>query len=136
MNDESESRNQYVSLADAVIRDATDDFELLPGEVSRQQLLATTLYASIIEMTCDGIVLLGQQSTASLGSIVKAVLESYADLCAAIDDGHYADRLQATFYKEKERLIKAIIKRPDSPFIANMASTMDSVSERISVKNA
>lgn len=136
MNDEFESRDLYVSLSDAVLRDATDDVELLPNDSSRQRRVATTLYVSLIEMACDCIVLLEQPSSASVGSILKLVLESYADLCAVLLDDQYADRMQATFYKERQRLIKGALKHPASPFSADLTARLDISAERVSLKNA
>ena len=89
-------------------------------EADPQKLAVACIYASIIQSARDCLVLLEKRSGPTVTCVLRSIVESYVDLCAAIIDGKYIDRMMATFYSEKQRMLKSFGRGEDKFFDAEM----------------
>lgn len=89
-----------------------------------QHLAAICLYATIFQSIGECYKLLAEP-TVTVPSIMRAVLESYADLCAVTQDRTYPKRMLATLHEEQRKHLEDVIRRPENPFHAQTALKMD-----------
>jgi hypothetical protein len=90
------------------------------------------IYATIIKASSECLLLLSQP-TISTGGILRGIVESWADLSAVIKDGHYVNRMLATFYVEKLRYMKSMISAPLNPHFVDMVKHLDPQTEKLKV---
>jgi len=89
-------------------------------KVDAQKLAVACIHASIMQSARDCLVLLEKRSGSSAACLLRSIVESYVDLCATIIDAKYMDRMMATFYQEKHRMLKSFGRGEDILFDADM----------------
>jgi hypothetical protein len=85
-------------------------------EEDPQKRAVASIYASIIQSAGDCMVLLERLSGSTVACLLRRIVESYVDMCAAIIDGKYIDRMMATFYSEKRRILQSFGRGEDIQF--------------------
>jgi hypothetical protein len=70
---------------------------------------------------------------AGIGGMLRSIVESYADLCATINEKDYVKRLIATFYQEKLRLMRNMRRAPTNAFHEDLAKHFDTDAEQAKV---
>jgi hypothetical protein len=89
-----------------------------------QHLAAICLYATIFQSIGECYRLL-DQPTVTVPGIMRGILESYADLCAVIQDPAYPKKMLATLHEEQRKHLVDLIKQPQNPFHAETATKID-----------
>src|ERR1039458_483097 len=85
-----------------------------------QKLAVACMCAAIIQSARDCMILLEKRSGSTAACLLRSIVESYVDLCAAILDGKYIDRMMATFHSEKQRMLKSFGRGEDILFDAEI----------------
>jgi hypothetical protein len=90
-----------------------------------QHLAAICLYATIFQSVSDCFRLVEEPATVAVPIIMRSMLESYADLCAVIQDRDYPKKMLATFHQEQRKHLEDMLKFPGNPFHADVATHID-----------
>lgn len=132
---------EYRRLATEALEESNRDMHriLLYTEASRdkadpQKLAVACIYAATIQSARDCLILLGKRSGSTVACLLRSIVESYVDLCAAIIDEKYIDRMMATFYQEKRRMLKSFGRGEDiffDPDIPDPTAELDNVSAEL-----
>jgi hypothetical protein len=121
---------QYRGILDGLLRDATADLLSLKFDGRHaHHLAAVAIYATILQSVGECATIARDPTTITIGTVVRSVLESYADLCAVISDVGYIERLLATLINEKRRLLASMIRSPDNPFHEDLAMSIDAAAD-------
>jgi hypothetical protein len=117
---------EYSRLATEALEESNRDLHriLLYAEdpqdkADPQKLAVACMCAAIIQSARDCMILLEKRSGSTVACLLRSIVESYVDLCAAIIDGKYIERMMATFYSEKERMLKSFGRGEDVLFDAD-----------------
>jgi hypothetical protein len=94
-----------------------------------QHLAAICLYATILQSVSDCYRLMEGPATVTVPGIMRSLLESYADLCAVIQDPAYPKKMLSTFYEEQRKHFEDVLKSPRNPFHADVATHIDPVAK-------
>lgn len=100
-----------------------------------QHLAAICLYATIFQSIGECYRLM-DQPTVTVPGTMRSILESYADLCAVIQDREYPKKMLATLHKEQKRHLEDVIKEPQNPFHAKVATKIDPKEKLAEATNA
>ncbi len=87
-----------------------------------QQLYASCLYATILEIIMSCLTLEKGQQLITIPILLRSLSEAYLDLVNLINDESYYDRMLATFLEEEIRLLKNIknsLGNESNPFLVN-----------------
>jgi hypothetical protein len=109
-------------LLEQVLADAEQDVMHLG--VSVDDAAAVAGYFTIVQSAFECALLL-QQPTITVGGVLRGLMESYADLRALITVPHYDERMLATFYDQKRRLYRDMLKDATNPYHADLAKQHD-----------
>lgn len=112
----------YRQLLGEVLADAEQDVTHLG--VSVDDTATVAVYFTIVQSACECSLLL-QQPTITVGGVMRSVFESYADLCAMITVPNYDFRMLATFYDQKCKLYRDMLRDPLNPYHADLAKQHD-----------
>jgi hypothetical protein len=112
----------YRQLLGEVLADAEQDVTHLG--VSVEDTATVAVYFTIVQSACECSLLL-QQPTITVGGVMRSVFESYADLCAMITVPNYDFRMLATFYDQKCKLYRDMLRDPLNPYHADLAKQHD-----------
>jgi hypothetical protein len=125
---------EYRRLVAEVLDDSVRDMShMLFDKEDAQHSCLATIYATIIQSARDCMIVLSQPSVTAVGGMLRSIVESYADLCATINDKDYVKRLIATFYQEKLRLMRNMRRAPTNAFHEDLAKHFDTDAEQVKV---
>jgi Family of unknown function (DUF5677) len=117
---------RYHELVIHVVDRSSQDLGLIAFEKEDgRQLVLACLYATIVQSTRECLYLMSQP-TIAVPTILRSILESYADLRGLIEDRDHALRMFATFESEKRRLLERMIDSPANPYLRDIALQLDS----------
>jgi hypothetical protein len=123
----------------AKLEDAKRFHQLLTGTVNRlsqdvgvivfqkrngQHFVLACLYATIIQSTRECLNLMSEP-TITLPTILRSILEAYADLRAILKDADHGQRILATFHAEKRRHLKGMIASSGNPYHQVITQQLD-----------
>jgi hypothetical protein len=89
-----------------------------------QHLAAICLYATIFQSVSDCYRLMEESATVGVPGMMRSMLESYADLCAVIQNANYPKKMLATFRDEQRKHLEDMLRFPSNPFHADVATTL------------
>jgi hypothetical protein len=115
--------DEYRRLLGLILADAEHDHLQLGGG-GEQNAPPIAVYLTILQSANEAALLL-QQPTITTGGILRGILESYADLCALVIAPDYAARMLATFYEEKCKLYRDMLRDPTNIYHADVAQHHD-----------
>jgi hypothetical protein len=122
---------EYRRLVAEVLDDSLRDMRvMLFDKEDAQHSCLATIYATIVQSAHDCMIVLSQPSVTAIGGMLRSIVESYADLCATINDRDYVKRLLATFYQEKLRLVGNMRRSPTNAFHEDLAKHFDTDAEQ------
>lgn len=102
---------------------------------SSQHLAAICLYATIFQSVSECYKLI-EEPTVAVPGILRSVLESYADLCAVIQNPDYTKKMLATFHDEQRKHLEDMIRSPANPFHADVAAHINPTTKLAEIQNA
>jgi hypothetical protein len=123
--------SQHAALKKA-IDDCMSDMPSAPLDTAdTQQLIASCIFATILQTATECCDLMEKSTSVTcVGGMIRGALESYADLCALINDQNYALRMTATFFKERKRLAKNMrASKGGNPHHESLAKRVDAEKE-------
>jgi hypothetical protein len=121
---------QYRQLVVDALATSNADLAQIPfNREDPQQLAVAVIYATIIEAGVECALLFQQSVATSAPTVLRSMLESFADLCATIKDRRYLERMLVTFDHERSRLLKDMLRSPGNPFHVEMSKSMDAKKE-------
>jgi hypothetical protein len=121
---------QFRALLTDTLNHSTTDLQHLHFDKQRpQHVTIACIYATIIQSSHECLVLLSSP-TITVGTVLRGIVESWADLSAVIKDAKYVQRMLATFYVEKLRYMVNMILTPTNPFFVDMAKHLDPKAEK------
>lgn len=130
----SEDAKRFHELLARTIDRLSQDLGLLVFQKQNgQHLIVACLYSTIIQSTRESLWLMAQP-TITLPSILRSVVEAYADLRATIIDVDHGQRIIATFEAEKRRHLRSMINSSDNPYHNDAAQHIDPHSELTKVE--
>ena len=111
-------------LTDAITASTQDMHHMRFTKEDLQHQAVVTIYATIVQSCRECVTVLAQPSVAA-GGMIRSVVESYADLCAAIRDPGYVENMHATLFFETLRLLRNMVRTPDNPFHGDLSTKID-----------
>ena len=117
--------DSFRTLLAQAMSEAVADLPALKFNDDPQQLAVAAIYATILQSTDECLLLLNRSSVTSVGSIIRSMLESFADLCAVIAEPTYVERMLATFEDQKLRLLKNMSRSRSDEFYKDLAGQLD-----------
>jgi hypothetical protein len=126
---------EYHRLTKQAIDESLRDMRVMLFDKEHpQHLNVVCIYATIVQSACECMVLLEKSSSiTAVAGMLRSIVESYADLCASIAHPRYVERMIATFYDQKLRLLASMRRSPDNPFHSDMAKQLDPQAEHTKV---
>ena len=119
---DAQTITSFRALLEQVLADAEQDVTHLG--VSVDDAAAVAVYFTIVQSSFECALLL-QQPTITVAAVLRGLMESYADLRALINVPHYDARMLATFYDQKCRLYRDMLKDPTNPYHADLSKKHD-----------
>src|SRR5271166_5665704 len=117
--------DQFRQLLTNTLEASTQDMRHIRFEKEDPQHLAVVcIYATVVQSTRECVVLLAHP-TVAVGGMIRSIVESYADMCAAIDDSGYVENMLATFYAQSLSLLNNMIRAPTNPFHGDLGKKLD-----------
>jgi hypothetical protein len=108
---------------------ATLDLTALSFRTDKTQHLALAcLYSTILQSVTECVTLLSKP-TITVPAVIRTIVESYADLCALVKDKRHANRMLATFCKEKKRHLTSMLNSPDNVYHKDVATKINATVE-------
>jgi hypothetical protein len=118
--------SRYQEMLQEILRDAEQDFDHLTFSAESGVLGAVYLTIMQSAAECAGLL---NRPTITVGSVLRGILESFADLCALVQAPSYVRRMLATFYDQKRVLYTDMLRDPANPFHADLAQRCDPAAE-------
>jgi hypothetical protein len=119
-----DAKNFHELLSRTVDRLSRDLGLVVFRKQNGQHLILACLYSTIMQSSRECLLLM-MQPTITLPSVLRSVVEAYADLRAMIIDVDHGQRIIATFEKEKRRHLRSMINSTDNPYHLDVAQHID-----------
>ena len=119
-------------LADDCMRDAS----LLKFDKKHpHQLYPVCIYGTIVEISFGCLALVEKRQLTALPTLLRSLLEAYADFQSCLKDPDYFNSMYASFLKEKLRLLKKVIATPESPYLKGIVQSVDMLAEKATLND-
>ena len=118
--------NDLIPLLLQVRDDAIRDISLLTFDKQHpQHLYAICLYATILEIAYESLLLVEKRRFITLPTLMRSLLEAYADFLNTLEKPEYFKNMYASFLKQKLDLVRKAKKNPDNPYLKDVVESVD-----------
>lgn len=134
MNPTEDHVKQYRALLAEALDKCRVDIDTLAFRDDATTFALSIVYATLLEQAAGCQTLLDARKTAAVGAVLRSIVESFADLSALVRSPNYVDRVVATAYESKRRLLRQVAKAPVADHLRGIASGLNADAELAKVE--